>query len=180
MDIIEVYRKFPTHNDCLDYLEKARWQGKPRCPYCGSDHCTPMPKEKRYHCNSCFTSFSVTVRTIFHKTKLDLQRWFLAVSIILNAKKGISARKLAGDLDVNKNTAWYMAIRIRRAMLEQRKLLQGIVEMDETFIGRNPIKEDNGDEKPKRWRGTKKIPVVGMIERGREVKANLWAIGGMA
>jgi len=55
---------------------------------------TPMPKEKkrRYHCNNCNTSFSVTVGTIFHRTHLPIQKWFLAIAIILNAKKGLSAR----------------------------------------------------------------------------------------
>jgi len=105
MDIVEIYRRFPTEQDCISYLEKVRWKGKPTCPYCESTNQTPMSKEKRYHCNSCNTSFSVTVRTIFHKTKLPLQKWFLAICLILNAKKGISARQLARDLKVNKDTA---------------------------------------------------------------------------
>ena len=74
----------------------------------------------------------MTVGTIFHRTRLDLQKWFLAISLILNAKKGISARHLGRDLRVDKDTAWSMAMRIRRAMVEQRELLAGIVEMDET------------------------------------------------
>src|SRR4030042_574380 len=105
MNIVEIYKKFPSHNDCLDHIESVRWAGKPICPYCGSPRCTPMPQEKRYHCNSCFTSFSVTVRTIFHNSKLELQKWFLATTLILNAKKGMSARQLARELKVNKNTA---------------------------------------------------------------------------
>lgn len=133
-----------------------------------------MPHEHRYHCNNCNTSFSVTVGTIFHKTKLDLQKWFLGISLILNAKKGISARQLARDLDVNKNTAWYMGMRIRRAMIEQRELMNGFVEMDETYVGGKPRKEmhKNG-EKNKRGRGTKKTPVVGMVERGGKVYAKV-------
>lgn len=132
MNIIEVYKRFPTHEDCLDYLEFVRWSGEPTCPYCQSPKSSPMPNERRYHCNNCNTSYSVTVGTIFHKTHLDLQKWFLALSLVLNAKKGISARQLARDLEVNKNTAWYLGMRIRKAMSErfQRKLLRGIVEMD--------------------------------------------------
>ena len=137
INIIEVYRKFPTQDDCLSYLEWVRWHSKPSCPYCGSFHNTPAQNKRRYHCNSCNTSFSVTVRTIFHKTKVDLQKWFLAISLILNAKKAISSRQIAKDIEVNRNTAWYMGIRIRRAMFESqsRNMLQGIVEMDETYIG---------------------------------------------
>lgn len=131
-----------------------------------------MPKESRHHCNNCNTSYSVTVGTIFHKTKVDLQIWFLALTLILNARKGISARQLARDLNVNRNTAWYMAMRIRKAMTDQGKLLRGIIEMDETFIGGKPRKGGNSGGTPlKRGRGTKKTPVVGMIERGGKVKA---------
>jgi hypothetical protein len=88
----------------------------------------------------------------------------------LNAKKGISARQLASDLDVNKNTAWYMSMRIRRAMIEQRELMNGFIEMDETYVGGKPRK---GDEPSKRGRGTKKTPVVGIIERKGKVYAKV-------
>ena len=107
--------------------------------------------------------------TIFHKTKLDLQKWFLAISLILNAKKGISSRQLARDLEVNKDTAWYMGMRIRRAMIEQSGLLQGIVEIDETYIGGKPRK--GGGNNNKRGRGTSKTPVIAMVERGGKIKA---------
>src|SRR5258708_975439 len=118
MNIIEVFRKFPTEADCISYLEEIRWHGTPVCPYCKSKHVTSLPKEQRHHCNECNTTFSVTVGTIFHHTHAPLQKWFLAISLILNAKKGISARQLGRDLEVNKNTAWSMAMRIRNAMME--------------------------------------------------------------
>ncbi|MFH2035152.1 MAG: IS1595 family transposase [Candidatus Zixiibacteriota bacterium] len=170
MNIVEVYDRFPTNQDCLNYLEKVRWKGKPTCPYCDSQNVTPLSKENRHHCNTCNTSFSVTVRTIFHKTKLPLQKWFLAISLVLNAKKGISARQLARDIKVNKDTAWSMGMRIRRAMIEQRELMQGIVEMDETYIGGKPRKGGGGGHN-KRGRGTKKAPVIGIAERNGKIKA---------
>jgi len=116
-------------------LEKVRWNSVPVCPYCKSTKTTTMKKEQRHHCNTCNTSFSVTVGTIFHKTKLDLQKWFLAISLVLNAKKGISSRQLSRDIEVNKDTGWYMIMRIRRAFAEYGELLEGIIEMDETYIG---------------------------------------------
>jgi transposase-like protein len=133
MNIIEVYKKFPEHTDCLKHLEKVRWDNKPICPYCKSIKVTSFKKEHRHHCNNCNTSFSVTVGTIFHKTKLDLQKWFLAISLVFNARKGISARQLARDINVNKNTAWYMQMRIRRAIAQNSKLLSGIIKADETY-----------------------------------------------
>src|SRR3984893_13816928 len=125
MNIVRIYELFPTESDCITHLETVRWKGKPACPYCGSDRATPAPAEQRYHCNNCKTSFSVTVGTIFHHTHLPLQKWLLAVSIVLNAKKGLSARQLARDLEVNKNTGWRMGMQIRKAMAEreQRELL---------------------------------------------------------
>jgi len=174
MNIIAIYQQYPTDNDCLTHLEKVRWPGGPRCPYCNSANTSALPKEHRYHCNNCNTSYSVTVGTIFHDTKLDLQKWFLAISLILNAKKGISSRQLSRDVEVNKNTGWYMAMRIRKAMVEHGDLLKGIVECDECYIGGKPRKgNDPKSGNHKRGRGTDKIPVVGVIERNGRVKAKV-------
>lgn len=137
MNIIQVYKKFPTQEDCLAHLEYIRWGNSPKCPYCKSNNYTSLKKERRYHCNACNTSYSVTVGTIFHKTKLDLQKWFLAIALVINAKKGISSRHLSKDLEVNKNTGWYLLMRIRNAMLQNPDLLKGIIEADETYGGLN-------------------------------------------
>jgi transposase-like protein len=96
-----------------------------------------MPKENRYHCNNCNTSYSVMVGTIFENTKLDFQKWFLAISLVLNSKKGISSRQLAKNIEVTKDTAWYMLKRIRKSMFEFGGFLQGIVVADETYFGEN-------------------------------------------
>jgi transposase-like protein len=170
MNIIQVYKQFPTHADCIAHLERVRWHGQPRCPYCKSIKTTPTPKELRHHCNSCNTAFSVTVQTIFHNSKLDLQKWFLAVALIRNAKKGLSARQLARELEVNKNTAWFMGMRIRKALEDSGELLHGIVEIDETNIGG---KHRKGGPKRMRGRGTSKTPVVGAGERDGNVKARV-------
>ena len=172
MNIISIYKRFPQELDCRTYLEQLRWQGKPVCPYCNSTNITLRPKEQRHHCNNCNTTFSVTVNTIFHRTHLPLQKWFLAVSLVLNAKKGIAARQLARDLEVNKNTAWRMAMKIRQAMVDtgQRNLLTGLIEMDETYIGGKPRK--GSGQINKRGRGTRKTPVVGIMERGGRVTAS--------
>lgn len=174
MNIVQIYKKFPTQEHCLEYLEQVRWNGQPKCPYCKSEKFSNMKNEYRYHCNTCNTSFSVTVGTIFHRTHLDLQKWFLALSIVLNARKGISARQLSRDLEVNKNTAWSMGMRIRKAMLSDGKLLMGVVEMDETYVGGKPRKgnkKENGSNK--RGRGTRKTPIVGIIQRDGDVKARV-------
>jgi transposase-like protein len=181
MNIVRIYELFPTESDCITHLENVRWKGKPVCPYCGSDRATSAPAVQRYHCNNCKTSFSVTVGTIFHHTHLPFQKWLLAVSIVLNAKKGLSARQLARDLEVNKNTGWRMGMQIRKAMAEreQRELLSGVVQMDETYIGGKPRKSNigssgqDGGNKLRRGRGTTKTPVVGMLERGGRVRTKI-------
>lgn len=128
MSIQDVYLQFPTEGDCITFLEKIRWNGVPQCPYCHADRNTALREEHRYHCNLCNTAFSVTVQTVFHHTHLPLQKWFLAISLLLNARKSVTIQQLAQDLEVNKNTAWYVGERIRKAMLDsdQRLLLQRV------------------------------------------------------
>jgi len=175
MNIIEVFKKFPAQEDCISYLEKVRWGSAPKCPYCRSNNSTALSKEHRHHCNNCNTSYSVTVGTIFHRTHLPLQKWFLALSLILNAKKGIAARQLARDIEVHRNTAWRISMKIREAMSQkhQRELLTGVIEMDETFIGpRKPRKRYRG-QRFMDGSGHTKQPVVGMVERDGDVVAKM-------
>jgi transposase-like protein len=127
MDIADIYERFPDEKACLKHLEEVRWNGKPTCPYCNSSRVTNTLKINRYHCNSCNTSFSVTTRTIFHKTRLDIRLWLVAIFFIFNTNEGISARQLAKVLGVNKNTAHRMLIQIRQTMLENKGSLEAIV-----------------------------------------------------
>lgn len=118
-----------NHEDCIALLEQIRWGGIPQCPYCQSTNSTAIKKERRYHCNACFTSYSVTVGTLFQKTYVDLQKWFLAIGLVLNSPRGISVRQLAKTVGVNKNTASFMIARIQKAYTEEPELLQKIIEI---------------------------------------------------
>lgn len=153
MNIIEIYKKYPNHQACIEHLEKVRWGGIPICVYCSSNKISKHKEKKRqsrWQCSNCKKSFSVTVGTIMHSTLLDLQKWFLAISLILNAKKGISSRQLARDLDLPVKTAWSLSHKIRKAMKQNEGfLLQGIVEMDETYVGGKPRKSNNKDKSTK-------------------------------
>lgn len=129
----------------------------------------------------------MTVGTIFHRTHLLLQKWFLVISLILNAKKGLSVPQLCRGLEVNKNTAWRMGMQVRKAVSQhdQREMLMGVVEMDETYVGGKPRKgnrRDNdpeGGNKSKRGRSTDKAPVIGAVSRGGKVTAKALQKGKM-
>lgn len=177
MNIIQIFKKFPTQESCIEYLEQKRWGDTPICSYCESTNTYKAKDRLRHHCNSCRKSFSVTIKTIFHDTRLPLQKWFLALCLVLNARKGISSCQLGRDIEVRQPTAWSMMRRIRNAMKDNGGLLTGIVEMDETYIGGKPRKKNKSDDDdftpPKRGRGTDKECVVGMIERDGKVKTTV-------
>lgn len=119
------------HEDCLALLEEIRWGGVPRCPYCESTNSTAIPKERRYHCNTCFNSYSVTVGTLFHKTRVDLEKWFKAIHLVLNLQGDISGNQLAKKIEVNKNTGCYMLKRIHKAIAEEAELLHRLIKRTE-------------------------------------------------
>lgn len=175
--IISIYRRFPTKESCLEHLENVRWKNKPCCPYCKSEKVSKKAEKEqrdRWQCSLCRKSFSVTVGTIFHNSHVDLQRWFLLISLMFSAKKGLSAMQAARDLEMRRPTVWSMMHRIRAAMVDDGRFLAGVVEMDETYIGGKPRKsnyKDPDDKGSPRGRGTDKAPVVGAVERGGRVKA---------
>lgn len=178
MNLLALLKQFPNQELCIKYLENARWGDTPKCVYCGSENIHKMPNELRHHCNGCRKSFSVTVGTIFHNSHVELQKWFILIALMMNAKKGLSACQAARDIGLRRPTVWSMMHRIRKAMgTDEAKLLSGIVEMDECYIGGKPRKEakdkdDDGNYPTnKRGRGTKKECVVGMVERDGNVKA---------
>lgn len=180
MNIMEIMNRWPSQEAAISHLEKSRWGGHPICPYCKSDKvCVHASKDKplpRWQCESCHRAFSATVGTIFHHTHLPLQTWFLAIALMLNAKKNVSNSQLARDLNLPYKTAWSLALRIRTAMLtdpKQKRLFHGIVEMDETYIGGKP-RRGNGQGNHKRGRGTDKMAVVGLVERNGRARAKVF------
>lgn len=184
MNLLTIFSRFPDQEACIEHLEKIRWADAPYCPLCGSTKVARKADSKRvgrWNCHDCQSSFNVLSGTIFEKTKLPLQKWFLAIGILVNAKKSVSSHQLARDLDLNQKSAWFMQQRIRAAMLtNEGELLQGIVEADETYVGgkrRRPNRrdDDNGTGKSGGFTGrkTKKVPVAGAVERGGRVVARV-------
>ncbi len=178
MNLLQIQRKFSTQNKCIAYLEKLRWNGKPTCPHCNSKMVYRRNKTNIWHCNHCNKDFTVLYDTIFEDTRLPLPKWFMVVGLMLNTKTGISAKEIQRNVGLTYKTAWYSAMRVRCAMIDYDNIeLHGIVEMDEAYIGGKPrYRYKKGDNTPnlskvtaKRGRGTKKTPIVGIVERGDKV-----------
>jgi len=175
-----IFTRFPDHEACIDHLERVRWADEPSCPHCSSSRVSRKSDGQRvgrWNCYDCHSSFNVLSGTIFSKTKIPLQKWFLAIGLMVNAKKSLSSCQLARDLGLNQKSAWYLQTRIRAEMMTRQGkiLLYGIVEADEAYIGGRPRKPNNrSDFKPaKRGRGTAKTPILGAVERGGRVVAQV-------
>lgn len=174
MNLIDVTREFATDEQCLDYLERMRWPMGVACIKCGSTKVSKITRESKtknrrtrlYQCleKECGHQFSPTAGTIFHDSHLPLRKWFIAIALVVDAKKGMSANQMKRHLKVNYRTAWYLYHRIREAMKEPAGLLNGIVEVDETYVG------GRYDRRRKR-QPYEKAPVVGLIERNGKVQA---------
>ena len=169
MNLITVFQRFPDHESCIEHLERVRWPHAPTCPLCGAMNVARKADGSRigrWNCHGCKSSFNVLSGTIFEKTRIELQKWFLAISLIINAENSISSYQLSRDLDLNQKTAWYMAMRIRKAMVDHGDLLSGIIDADEVYIGGKPCegKKSDNDKPAKRGPGTDNPAIVGAVE----------------
>lgn len=140
---------FKDADKAREYLERLRWANGIVCPHCGviSEHYKIQGKSVRpglYACRDCRKQFSVTVGTVFERSKIPLNLWLAAVFLLCCSKKGMSSHKIHRMLGVTYKTAWFMTQRIRKAMeMPHEQLLGGgnrIVEADETYLGNNRSK----------------------------------------
>lgn len=133
IDLRDLKILFPDKASSMRFLENLRWGKKPVCPHCGSDRVTSFKKEHRHHCNACNVSFSATVNTIFHNTRIPLEKWFAALALLFKSDKKVSARKLASEIDVNKNTAWQMLSKLNESIEKNNRHLEGERKLDAFF-----------------------------------------------
>lgn len=176
MKLIDITKKFNTESKCLDYIVAARWPNGVCCVHCGVMNVSTINRKKAgdnkrkriYQCleKECGKQFSATSGTIFNDTHLGLDKWFMAIAMICEAKKGMSALQLQRHLGVNYRTAWHMAHRIREAMQDGGDgLLNGVVETDTTWM--SPRKPRKGHPKVK---NPNRSAILGMIERGGRLR----------
>ncbi len=174
MDLMKLIAKFDTDEKCRITLEKLRWPEGVRCIRCGSEKISRNYKRNQFECTPCGYHFSVTAGTIFHDSHLALRKWFIAIYLICESKKGISALQLKRVLGVAYKTAWYLCHRVREAVKDADCALLGLesgfVECDEAFIG-GKVRWMHKAERQRPSGGTSgKSVVFGAIERGGKVR----------
>ena len=164
MNLMKLFDRFDTDEKCRKYLEGLRWPHGVGCLRCGDMDVLEIETRGQWECRSCGYQFSVKVGTIMHDSHLPLRKWFAAVYLMCESKRGISANQLHRTLGVAYRTAWYLCHRIREAMGSDPfsgPTLVGVVEVDETMVG--------GKRSGENWRDNKHW-VAGAIERGGRVR----------
>lgn len=170
--------EFPTEKACLEYIFHKRFPNGYIDPKTGEIielYYTPSRK--------CYTSADgqiqvyPTANTIFHKSSTELVKWFYTIFRMSQSKCGISAKQIHREIGVTYKTAWRMCHLIRKCLEADGALFDGVVEIDETYIGGKPRRSKRNPTASKmtkvfkRGRGTDKVPVVGMVERNGRVRA---------
>jgi transposase-like protein len=169
-DLVELIEQFGSEDKCHEYLEGLRWPDGVTCPRCESKKISRIAKRRQFDCDSCRYQFSVRVESLFHDSKLPLWKWFLAVYLMIESKKGISANQLKRTLGVSYKTAWYLCHRIRAAMVDESgDMLHGIIEADETYVGGKAARRATQREAARHRRDNKTV-VLGAVERGGRVR----------
>lgn len=179
---------FTNEDKARQHLEAQRWPTGPVCPHCGNINPARIRKLEGkstrpgvYKCNECRKPFSVTVGTVFERSKVPLHMWMYATHLMTSSKKGISAHQLMRMLGVTYPTAWFMAHRIREAMGDIPGSAEPVggegktVECDETYFGKpEKLKTARKDGTPytKKTRGpANKRAIVALVERGGSVRS---------
>lgn len=171
---------FQDSEKAREYLESVRWPHGPICPHCGSvskDHYRLEGKAHRpglWKCKDCREQFTVTVGTVFERSKVPLHQWMQAVYLICSSKKGCSSHQLQRTLRVQYKTAWFMSHRIREAMKAPGGMFStngGTVEADETYVGGKEKNKHRSKRDKSHIGGVGKTMVFSLVERGGKVRS---------
>ena len=179
LNLITLAQEYSDEDKARGLLESLLWPDGAVCPHCKNHKEKPIYKltpktesktavRKGVHkCGACRKQFTVRVGTIFEDSHLPISKWLMAIFIICSSKKSISANQLSRMLKITYKAAWFMAHRLRFAVSPEmplNQLLQGVVEIDETFVGGKGVRCSQH---------RRKTPVVALIERGGTMQARV-------
>ncbi len=165
MDLVDVMNRFSTDDKCREILKRLRWPNGPECPRCCGKAVELETEKQLFWCGECDYQFSATAGTVFNDSHLPLIKWFIATLLLCEARKGMSANQIKRTLGISYKTAWYLCHRIRAAMKEaDQQMLDGTVEMDETYIGGRKSGVTMAEAKE-----AKQI-VIGLRQRGGQLR----------
>jgi transposase-like protein len=175
----QAIKYFSDEQVCIDTVAALRWPNGPVCPKCGNNAHYYLATQKRWKCKKCSKQFSVKLGTIFEDSPIPLDKWLIALWMLVNCKNGISSYEVGRDLGITQKSAWFVLQRLRLALQDGTVELVGgdgkHIEVDETFIG-GAARFMHGERKRRMItdRGTKdKIAVMGILERGGKVRAHV-------
>jgi transposase-like protein len=175
----QAIKYFSNEQVCIDTVAALRWANGPVCPKCGGDSHYYLATQRRWKCKNpkCAKQFTVKLGTIFEDSPITLDKWLIALWMLVNCKNGISSYEVGRDLGITQKSAWFVLHRLRLALQNGSVSKMGgegkEVEADETFIG-GLARNMHADKRKRRITntGTKdKIAVQGILERGGEVRA---------
>jgi transposase-like protein len=169
----QLFALFPDSESARVYLEGRLWPNGVRCPTCsGGDRITAR-KAGFYRCNACREDFTVRTGTVFERSHVPLHKWLYAMYLLVTARKGISSMQLSKEIGITQKSAWFVLHRLREACGGDLKKLQGIVQVDETFVGGLEANKHE-HKKLKLGRGSVgKTVVVGLRDESGRTKAEV-------
>jgi transposase-like protein len=111
--LIEVIRYFSDPDVCIEFIASLRWMNGVVCPHCESQNVGFLKTRRIWKCRGCRKQFSVKTGTIFEESPIKLDKWLMAIWLVVNCKNGISSYEIARDLKVTQKSAWFMLHRVR-------------------------------------------------------------------
>lgn len=172
---------FHNETKAREWLEARIWPNGPVCPHCGViDQATLMQGKSHrpglYQCNACREPFTVTVGTLYERSKVPLHKWLAATHLMMASKKGMSALQVGRMLGLSKKTSWFLCHRIRESLREINPDMLGgegkTVEIDESYVGGKEKNKHRNKRMKHSTGGAGKEIVFALVERGGKVRSH--------